>query len=87
MDNWFPLLPDVSDLLGDVPTDSASMDTPAAPSGGAGSEYQYPLPYSLDEYMRLHITKIGARCYVIISNRETFVLRVGPEGRETVFVC
>lgn len=63
MGNLFRLLTDVSELVDDVSTDAASMSTSVAQPVGTFDVLQYPLPYRVEEYSRLHVTRIDQRLF------------------------
>lgn len=79
MERLFRRLADVSHLLHDVPTDTASLSTPRTTSGGTGDELRYPLPYSMKEYTRLHVPKIDSRRFGIMQTEEALTRRAGYE--------
>lgn len=60
-ENWFQLLADSCDLPDDASKNTAFMGTPVTPSDGAGGKLRYPPPYSVEEFIPLHIPKMDAR--------------------------
>lgn len=85
MENSFWLLADVSNLLDDVPTDTASMGTLASPSHGTFDKLRYLPQYSVVEYIRFHIAKIGARPSAIMPTGEAFGMPACLKERDTAF--
>lgn len=83
MENWLPVLHDVSDLLDDLSTDTAFMTSPAILSGGTGGELPYPPPLSVEEYIVFHLPKIDAGRFAIMRTGEAFAMCAGFEERET----
>lgn len=81
--NWFRLLANVSHLLDEVSTDTTSIRTTATPSYGTAGELRFQPPYSVEEYIHLHLPRTDARRFAIKPTCETFVTRAVLEDRET----
>lgn len=71
------LFAEVSDLVDDVLTDTTSMGTAVTLPGGSGDELQYPQPWTVKEYICLHVQKIEAYQFVIMPFGESCTMCVG----------
>lgn len=72
-------------MLNNISIDTVSMGTPVTPSDGTGGDLLYAPPYSVEEFICIHVPKIDARRFLMMPAGEVFVVRAGPEDRQAAF--
>lgn len=61
------------------------MGTPVTPSDTDGGVFRYTPPYSVEQYIRLHIQSIDARRFGFLWTGEAFVMRADIDDKDAVF--